>query len=140
MRSRYCGHLSWRDPDGDGGPFYDVEIRTYGVLVTRTRRRYVTVDDVEPSFRELDEALADVDPSTMGLLVDLRAIVGRNDPEFETELAPYRRRLLSRFARAGLVVRTTIGRLQLERYLAADGISAKVFDDPDAAMRWLDGD
>ena len=109
------------------------------MLVTRTKRRYAAVDEVEPSFAQVDEALADVDPTTMALLVDLRAIVGRNDPEFEAELAPYRRRLLSRFARTGIVVRTTIGRLQLERYLAADGLSAKVFDDPDLAMQWLDG-
>lgn len=114
-------------------------MRTYGVLVTRTSRRYASVDEVEPSFRAVQDALAEVDPAKMALLVDLRAIVGRNDPEFETALAPYRRQLLSSFVRTALIVRTTIGRMQLERYLSDDGVAAKVFDDPDAAMRWLDG-
>ena len=109
------------------------------MLVTRTRRRFEEVHEVEQSFREVDDALVDVDPKSMALLVDLRPVVGRNDPEFEAELAPHRRRLLSRFARTALVVRTTIGRMQLERYLSDDGIDAKVFDDGDAAMAWLDG-
>lgn len=131
--------LKWRESREDAEPFYVVEVRGTGVLVTRTPRRYASVDEVEPSFHAVDDALDDAGPGMERLLVDLRKIVGRNDAEFEAALAPYRRRLLSRFPKAGLIVRSTIGRMQLERYLAADGISATVFEDEDAAMVWLDG-
>ena len=131
--------LKWRESREDAEPFYVVEVRGAGVLVTRTRRRYESVDEVEPSFRAVDDALDDAGPGIERLLVDLRKIVGRNDAEFEAALAPYRRRLLSRFRATGIVVRSTIGRMQLERYLAADGLTATVFEDEEAAMTWLDG-
>lgn len=132
--------LKWRESREGAEPFYIVEVRGRGVLVTRTSRRYASVDDIEPSFRAVDEALDDAGPGLDRLLVDLRKIVGRNDAEFEAALAPYRRRLLSRFPATGIVVRSTIGRMQLERYLAADGLDATVFENEAAAMAWLDGD
>lgn len=131
--------LKWRESREDAEPFYIVEVRGRGVLVTRTGRRYASVDEIEPSFRAVDEALDDAGSGLDRLLVDLRKIVGRNDAEFEVALAPYRRQLLSRFPATGIVVRSTIGRMQLERYLAADGLDATVFEDEAAAMAWLDG-
>lgn len=118
-------------------PFYEVDVRPHGVIVRRTARRYVDISELEPSFAALDEQLAAVSPGASTLLVDLRAIVGRNDAAFETALAPHRRELLRKFARSGLLVRSTIGRLQLERYLAADGMRARVFSDEPEAMAWF---
>jgi len=127
-----------RDSQADAEPFYVVEVRGTGVLVTRSARKYTSLSEVEPSFRAVDELLDEVGPTARRLLVDLRKIVGRNDPEFEEALAPYRRSLLTRFPETGLIVRSVIGRLQLERYLAADGLPATVFDNADDAMWWLD--
>lgn len=124
--------------DADDGPFYDVEILGGGALVTRTARRYSSTSEVPPSFAEIDVQLGDRDPSQMALLVDLRAIVGRNDPEFEVAVAPFRRQLLASFARSAFLVRTTIGRLQLQRYLAVDGVDAVVFAEMDEAVTWLE--
>lgn len=126
----------------DGGeiagerPFYDVELKPRGAIVRRTTRRYVDTSELAPSFAALDRQLATL-PLRSSLLVDLRAIVGRNDSEFEAALAPLRRELLRKFERSALIVRTTIGRLQLERYLAADGIDAGVFTDEAEAMAWF---
>lgn len=122
-------------------PFYEVDVRPQGAIVRRTGRRYVDISELAPSFEALDAKFAAMSPSpeVCALLVDLRTIVGRNDAEFETALAPRRRELLRKFARSALLVRTTIGRLQLERYLAADGIAARVFSDEGDAMAWFLG-
>ena len=94
------------------------------------------LSELAPSFAAVDEQLTGLPPHA-SLLVDLRAIVGRNDEAFEAALAPLRRQLLQRFERTGVIVRTTIGRLQLERYLSADGIQAQVFSDEAEAMAWF---
>ena len=122
--------------DADTRPYYDVELLPEGAIVRRTSRRYQDVSAVAPSFAVLDRQLAALS-SDASLLVDLRAIVGRNDAPFESALAPLRRALLTRFDRTGILVRTRIGHLQLQRYLAADGLRAQVFSDEAEAMAWF---
>jgi hypothetical protein len=129
------------DAEGATAPaFYDVEAHAHGAIVRRTRRRYLELTELVESFAALDVRFAALPAGASTLLVDLRAAVGRNDEAFEVALAPLRRQLLRKFPRTGLLVRTTIGRLQLERYLASDGIDARVFADEDAAMAWFSGD
>lgn len=122
---------------GAAEPFYRVRIIGNRVLVTRTPRRYALLNELAASFAEIDDSIRLIDPSVCSLLIDLRPIVGRNDTAFETALAPLRNALLRRFHRAAFVVRTTIGRLQLKRYLADDGLAAEVFDSDDEAEIWL---
>jgi hypothetical protein len=119
-------------------PFYEVELRTHGAIVRRTTRRYEDLAELAPSFQAIYDRVAVRRPSANAVLVDLRAIVGRNDAQFEAALAPLRRELLSKFARAALLVRTSIGRMQLQRYLEDDGIRAEVFSDEEAAMAWFE--
>ena len=111
-------------------------MQPHGAIVRRTKRRYLDLSEVAPSFATIDEQLVALDPEA-SLLVDLRAIVGRNDEAFENLLAPLRRGLLRKVQRSAIIVRTTIGRLQLERYLASDGIRAHVFSDEAQAMSWF---
>lgn len=120
----------------DERPYYEVEVRPEGAIVRRTSRPYLAIAEVAPSFAALDRELAGV-PRTARLLVDLRAIVGRNDAPFESALAPLRRALLTKFDYTGLLVRSKIGHLQLQRYLAADGVTAVVFSDEAEAMAWF---
>jgi hypothetical protein len=120
-------------------PFYEVEVRQQGAIVRRTTRRYVTLDEIAPSFTAIDRRLVQLPHMPSTILVDLRAAVGRNDPAFEATIAPLRRALLCRFERVGVLVRSGIGRLQLQRYLAEDGITAHVFADQAEAMAWFDG-
>ena len=123
--------------DQEDQPFYEVELRTHGAIVRRTVRRYSDTSEIGPSFAAIDEHLRALPPGASSLLVDLRAIVGRNDAAFETALAPLRRELLRKFERTAVLVRTTIGRLQLQRYLASDGIVAEVFSDEAEALAWF---
>ena len=112
-------------------------MRPQGAIVRRTTRRYGSLAELAPSFRAIHKQLFGIDTAKVSLLIDLRAIVGRNDPEFEAALAPLRRELLLCFGRVALLVRTTIGGLQLERYLASDGIVARVFAHEPLAMAWF---
>jgi hypothetical protein len=123
--------------DRDEPPFYVVELREHGAIVRRTTRRYADISQIGPSFAAVEVQLRALTPATSSLLVDLRAIVGRNDSPFETALAPLRRELLRKFDRTALLVRTSIGRLQLQRYLASDGIEAEVFSDEADALAWF---
>lgn len=119
-------------------PFYEIELRRRGAIVRRTTRRYLALSELAPSFAAIEERLATLPRTADTLLIDLRAAVGRNDPEFEATLAPLRRQLLQKFARAGLLLRSGIGRLQLQRYLADDGIVARVFSDEAEAFAWFE--
>jgi hypothetical protein len=119
--------------------FYEVELRPQGAIVRRTTRRYVELAEIAPSFAAINKQIAALTRAADTVLVDLRAAVGRNDPAFEATIAPLRRTLLRKFERVGVLVRSGIGRLQLQRYLAEDGITATVFADEAAAMRWFAG-
>lgn len=123
--------------DPETQPFYEVEVGDHGAIVRRTTRRYADISEIGPSFAAIHRQLRDRMPGSSSLLVDLRAIVGRNDSAFESALAPLRRELLSKFERTAVILRTSIGRLQLQRYLAADGIDAEVFSDEAEALAWF---
>lgn len=107
------------------------------MIVRRTTRRYASIAELAPSFRALHKHFFGIETAQLAGLIDLRAIVGRNDADFEAALTPLRRELLLCFGRVALLVRTSIGGLQLERYLASDGIAARVFADESQAMAWF---
>ncbi len=71
------------------------------------------------------------------LLVDMRGALGRNDADFENTFEPYRKRLTAGWRAVALVVASTSGRLQVQRYAREDGAEVSVFDDLDAALAWL---
>jgi hypothetical protein len=73
----------------------------------------------------------------MGLLVDLRAATGRNDPEFETAHGAERAKLMHAFRRVAMLVRSQVGKLQVTRLAESDGGEYKVFYDRVAALAWL---
>lgn len=119
------------------GPFYTVTRGRGGVIVRRSRRSHTSLDEVGPAFDEIYGALRDLELRDVALLVDLRDVVGRNDPEFETAIAPHRRRLMQSFGRAAVLVRSSVGAMQIRRLFAEDGLSVEVFGDEGKALEWL---
>ena len=73
-----------------------------------------------------------------GLLIDVRAAPGRNDPEFEKQFEPMRQRMQRGFRRVAVVVKSVHGKLQVQRYAREDGIPNAAFDDRSAAVKWLE--
>lgn len=111
-----------------------------GVLgLRRTEKRSTDMAAFLRSFDGIYAALAHATPAETKLLIDLRRSMGRNDPEFEEQLAERRRELFRRFERSCVLVQTAIGRLQVQRHAEEDGFgdTVRVFDDEDAALAWL---
>ncbi len=77
-------------------------------------------------------------PPGMGLLIDAREAPARNDKEFEEQFTRARRPILARFARVAVLVRSAVGKLQVNRYAREDGVAAQLtFDDEAQALEFL---
>ncbi|TPV93573.1 MAG: hypothetical protein B7733_19740 [Myxococcales bacterium FL481] len=109
------------------------------ILLERTDRRYATREELIDAFAWIDGQLALVAaPDRRFLLVDTRATTGRNDPQFEQAMAPLRRQLQANFERVAVVLRSTIGRMQVERYARDDGdVPLRAFTSYEEALGWL---
>ncbi|MCR9163796.1 MAG: hypothetical protein ACE37F_16255 [Nannocystaceae bacterium] len=117
--------------------FYLVQRFGPAVIVRRTKRRHQHMSEVGTAFASIYDQLEGVDLSSTPLVVDLRLVVGRNDDSFEAEVAPHRRELIASFARTAILVRTTIGALQVKRMFAAEGIDVEVFTSEPECLDWL---
>ena len=71
------------------------------------------------------------------MLLDLREGPGRNDASFEAAMLPAIGNLLSRFARSAMLVKTAVGRLQLQRLGRETAMPMSVFHDEQEALRFL---
>jgi hypothetical protein len=107
------------------------------IIIERTAAHSRDADLAEV-FGPAEDALRNVERGKFGLLVDVRLAPGRNDAEFEKNFQPYRQRLQQGFRRVAIVVETTHGKLQCQRYAREDGVASSVFDDYAAAVTWLD--
>jgi hypothetical protein len=95
-------------------------------------------EDLSALFAPAEKAFARIARERYGLLIDVRAAPGRNDPEFEKKFEPVRQKLQKGFRRVAIVVRSTSGKLQAQRYGRADNLPSGVFDDPELAVQWLE--
>lgn len=110
------------------------------VRAVRKGRPFVGADDMHEAWGSVGLALERLNRPDYRLLVDLRAVVGRNDPAYEQAMGAYRRRIVSGFARVAVLVETVTGRLQVERYARADRAHAlRVFLSETEALQWLKG-
>ncbi|MEL6544964.1 MAG: hypothetical protein AAFQ82_10085 [Myxococcota bacterium] len=114
-------------------PFYEVQVVERLLVIERTSRRYESLSQVPGSFDALQTEIDRAGPFDVAIL-DLRQAHGRNDSEFEAQLAPERRKLLDRLPRVCFVVQTNIGRMQIVRYLQRDGVKASVFTSLEEAV------
>jgi hypothetical protein len=94
--------------------------------------------DITAIFDPAEQAIRGVRRDRYGLLIDVRAARGRNDAEFEKKFEPIRQSIQRGFRRVAILVTSPQGKLQAGRYAREDGLANSVFDDYDAAMRWLE--
>jgi hypothetical protein len=109
-----------------------------GVLVlSRTSEPFATGGDVTRAFDEVLTALAPYRPVGRPLLVDLRAVRGRDDAEYERAAAREPEEIAKRFVRVALLIRTAVGELQLRRTLKGIARRMVVFTDEAQALAHL---
>ncbi len=90
------------------------------------------------SHDEIARALRRLSPAR--LLIDLRdaAPAGRHDAAFEHGGREARKRLVRGFEPVAFLMRTSAGRLQVQRLLREDDIDGRAFLDESEALAWLD--
>ena len=109
-----------------------------GALV-RITRTAAPIDDLEAFGERVAELGGALERSQARVaLMDLRGgPIGRNDPEFEAASSSWRQLLSARFAKVAVLVRTQVGRLQVQRLGRQEHREPHVFLDENEAIRYL---
>lgn len=116
--------------------WYELERLPDGVvLLTRTEEAFGSLEEIDLAHAELDRALAALPRARLAIVVDLRRARSRNDPSFERAMAPHRQRMFEGFARRAIVVKSAVGRLNVQRHARHDGHEdVRVFLDTPSAL------
>jgi len=120
----------------DQEPHFQTVMHGTIAIATRTTRRYESDAEMASAFA-LVVAWLGQQPDHLGLVVDLRKAIGRNDAAFEEAIKPHRQAMFRAAKRNVVVVQTAAGALQVRRHLAGDGIEAEVVTDLDHALAIL---
>ncbi len=123
--------------DDDEAPHWEVEVGERFVRCNRTSRPYRTTEEMDEAYGQVVDRCAALDRHEAAILVDLREARGRNDPAFEQRLAVHRKAQFEGFRRAAVLVRSLVGKLQVERLMKEDGLDIPVFRDEDLALHYL---
>ncbi len=110
--------------------------------IIRFVRSAVPFPDLETPKRTYETLIAILDEigrQNYGLLTDLRAAPGRNDPAFESLMLSLRTRVQVGFARRGTLVATAVGAMQVRRLSKDDGLERLISNDEDEILRYLCG-
>ena len=109
------------------------------VLVERSAAPFPSPHSIELSCMALHRGMEALDRPRHVLLIDLRKVMGRNDPDFERVMEPERVRLQQGFRRVAVIVNSVVGQLQVQRHAAQDGAKLRTFFDYAKALAWLTG-
>jgi hypothetical protein len=92
--------------------------------LTRTAEPFETLTDL---VREHEALIPHLEPCrAQPLLVDLREAKGRNDASFEASMARFRQAMFRGFPKIVVLVRSAIGKLQVQRHFVEDGLASFV--------------
>jgi hypothetical protein len=120
-------------------PYYTLDLDPSVPLVIFRRRDvpYPSAAVIEGEAKRIEQALGSIGSRGYRLLVDLRPILPRNDPEFERAIVGIRQQLVRHAHRVVVLVRTAIGVLQVQRHIRDDGMDARVMHDEHEALSYL---
>ncbi|WP_437806179.1 hypothetical protein [Sorangium sp. So ce1078] len=108
------------------------------VRSTRSELPYASPDEFIRVHTEALQIYESLDRANLGHLIDLRRPAMNNDPAFEAATMRTRSMLVQEFAAVGIVVRTAVGALQVNRLLREESNdNVVVFHDEDVAMGYL---
>ena len=121
--------------------FYVVSVddRARVLRMTRTPAAYASLVAMKDAQAALRLSLAPF--AGHRLLLDLRGgPTARNDDAFEQASLDARKQLALLFPRTAVLVRSAVGKLQVQRLSRADGTHPQVFHDEAAAIAYLVAD
>ncbi|MBN8615998.1 MAG: hypothetical protein J0L92_35735 [Deltaproteobacteria bacterium] len=107
------------------------------IRYTRSAEPFASLAEAERMFHELGAANVGIDRGELALLSDIRLAPGRNDEAFEGAVASHRHELFGGFKRRATLVRTLVGKLQVQRLNRSSILATEVFDDEAAAIAYL---
>lgn len=121
--------------------WYELERLPEGVvLLTRTEEGFTSTEELERAHDELERVLGTLPRQRLAIVVDLRRARPRNDASFERAMAPRRQRMFEGFARRAIVVKSAVGRLNVQRHARQDGNhDLQVFLDTPSALAFARG-
>jgi hypothetical protein len=104
------------------------------------RRSKTPSRDADPKeFLEFLTALGRLPVADMAVIVDTREAPGRNDEEFEQKILPQFNAATEKFAKQAMLVRTEVGRIQMQRILKENKKDFPIFTDEEEARRYALG-
>jgi hypothetical protein len=117
--------------------------RVPGTSIIRFKRMEETprtAAELRAQFKRMIDALDTLDRGDYDLFMDMRDAPVRHDvPEFEQILDEYRPKLMSGFAKVAVLVKTSVGKLQVTRMAREDGVDVRIFNDEAEALAYLTG-
>jgi hypothetical protein len=116
--------------------------RAEGVVrFVRTTQGLPALPELRARMLEMLAVLDRQPRAELGLLVDTRQAIGRSDDDFEAVMNELRPRLVGGFRRIGVLVKTAVGRLQVQRLARTDRIIDRllVTGDEAEALAWVRG-
>lgn len=99
------------------------------VLLTRRPTPYPSIAVFHQVFDMLSNVLDSISKPSYRLVIDSRDALSRNDEAFEAALASRRVEIMRGFARVAILVRTSVGKLQVGRHAQQDGLDVFVSSD-----------
>ncbi len=107
--------------------------------LVRKARRFADVAEAERVYEAVLLGRARIKSTSIRLLIDQREAVGNNDPAYEALVARVTPRISGGVARAAFLVRSVIGKLQVERVRRkATARVDNVFTDEALALAYLE--
>lgn len=107
-------------------------------MAERLSRPFESARDVHAGFDELAAASRPDFPGDCGLMIDLRAVRGRNEEAFEEVIIPRIHKVFGLYAATAVVVRSEMGRLQVKRHTAEVAKPVGVFLELESALEFLE--
>jgi hypothetical protein len=108
------------------------------VRLVRSEKEFASPELIEAAFGAVERALVGI-AADWALLIDAREGPRRNPPEFEEPLRRVRVRIVSRFARAAVLVKSAVGMLEFLRHAPKERGTPRLFGDEQEALAYLSG-
>ncbi|MEO8878178.1 MAG: hypothetical protein ABI461_21475 [Polyangiaceae bacterium] len=119
-------------------PIVVVTLENGYIRYTRSSVPYASLDEVRDVHMRIETAARPFASQKIGLLFDIRAAPSRNDDGFEAEILRILTKLTGLFKRHATLVRSMVGRLQVQRMARTRGDDGSpIFSDEREAIAFV---